>query len=316
MPWPDVRRPILLDCDTGTDDAIALMAAFASPEVQVVAVTSVNGNVTEDLTSRNNLDLTAYLGQDIPVARGAVRPLLGGFLNDGSLTTHGPTGMGNVTLPTADHARFHPLVASELIYEKAKEYGGALELVVTGPQTNVALALCNHRDLPGLIKHLWFMGGACQGGNVLPAAEFNIWCDPEAAKIVLGSGIPLTMVGLDVTLKASMTQAEEAVLRAKDTKTAQLSAQLLRFMLDRRDKGGEDALMHDALALCAALRPEFFRFREYFVDVVTTPGYTYGHTYVDIGRRYPGKSANVSVALEIDVAEFRKWLVETLSLGV
>ncbi len=307
------KRPFLIDCDTGTDDAIAIMAALGCPQAEVKAVTSVNGNVSENFTSQNNLDLLEYLGRtDIPVAHGAVRPLLSGIVNDeGGTGTHGKTGMGTVVLPRAQSSRFDPRIASQVIYDTAAACKGELELLVIGPMTNIAIALCNYRDLPGLIKHIWFMGGAVHGGNVLPTAEFNIWVDPEAAHIVAQSGIPMTMVGLDVTLKAVMTEEDVAQLRRKGSRAGTLAADLLDFMLQRRSKGGEDLVMHDALALAAALCPECLTCKDFFVDVEHTGSYTAGHTFVDL-RNTTGKAPNMSVALEVDPSLFRKWLVDAI----
>lgn len=309
------KRPFIIDCDTGTDDAIAIMAALYSPQIDIKAITSVNGNVSENFTSQNNLDIVEYLGFQIPVAHGAVRPLLSGIIYDeGGTGTHGMTGLGTITLPHAQHSAFDPRVASELIYETAVECKGELELLVIGPMTNIAIALCNHADLAGLIKHIWFMGGAVYGGNVLPTAEFNIWVDPEAAHIVAQSGIPMTMVGLDVTLKAVMTQEDIAQLRRVNTRASLLAADLLDFMTQRCAKGGEDLVMHDALALAAALCPECLKCKDYFVDVEYTGTYTSGHTFTDL-RGKTGKAPNMSVALEVDTPRFRKWLVETISLS-
>lgn len=305
------KRPFIIDCDTGTDDAIAILAALYSPEIEVKAVTSVNGNICERHVCRNNRNLLALVGRDIPVARGAVRPLLSGFVNEGHLDdTHGPTGFGTVALPEAEQ-RFDPRVASELIYETAVAEKGALELLVIGPMTNIALALVQHGDLAGLIRRIWFMGGAAVGGNVTPTAEFNIWADPEAAKIVIGSGVPMTMVGLDVTTKAIMTREDEQALRACGTPAGQVAADLLEYMFARNKTGGEAAMMHDALALASAVCPDCLKCTDYFVDVEVRGQYSYGHTFVD-RRGRSGKPANASVALEIDVPMFRKWLVETI----
>lgn len=308
------KRPFLIDCDTGTDDAIAIMAALYSPQIEVKAVTSVNGNVLEKYTSQNNLDLLEYLDRtDIPVAHGAVRALLcGDPAAKVADITHGKTGLGSITLPAARKSSFDPRVASELIYDTAVACQGELELLVIGPMTNIAIALCNHRELPSLIKHIWFMGGAVRGGNVSPTAEFNIWVDPEAGHIVTQSGIPMTMVGLDVTLKAVMTEEDIAQLRKVDTRACQLTADLLDFMLQRRNNGGEDLVMHDALALAAALCPECLICKEYFVDVECAGTYTSGHTFTDLRGR-TGKAPNMSVALEVDAPLFRKWLVESIS---
>ena len=308
------KRPFIIDCDTGTDDAIAIIAALCSPQVEVKAITSVNGNVAEVYTSRNNLDLMDYLDQDIPVSRGAVRPLMGGALDtEGAPDTHGKTGLGGIKLPTSQRA-FDPRVADQVIYETAVACKGELELLVIGPMTNVAIALCNHLDLAPLIKHIWFMGGAYQGGNVLPTAEFNIWADALAGHIVTQSGIPMTMVGLDVTLKAVMTEEDIADLRKAGTKAANLTADLLDFMVARRDRGGEDLVMHDALAFAAAVYPECLSCKDCYIDVECAGEYTLGHTFADVRGR-TGKKPNASVALDIDVPKFRRWLVETISAG-
>lgn len=307
------KRPFIIDCDTGTDDAIAILAALYSPQIHIHAITSVDGNVSERYTSQNNLNLMEYLGRDIPVAHGAVRPLLGGILDiEGATDTHGKTGLGTVQLPTASRSRFDPRVASELIYEAAVGYRGELELLVIGPMTNIAIALCNHRDLAGLIRHIWFMGGAAYGGNVLPTAEFNIWADALSGHIVTQSGIPMTMVGLDVTLKAVMTEEEIAQLRNVDTRACALAADLLEFMVRRRDRGGEDLVMHDALALAAALCPECLTCKDSFVDVEYAGTYTLGHTFADLRGR-TGKAPNMSVAVDVDVPMFRRWLVDSIS---
>ncbi len=306
------KRPFLIDCDTGTDDAIAIMAALYSPQIDIQAITSVNGNVAEVYTSRNNLDLMEYLGKDIPVARGAVRALQGGGINaEGGAECHGEKGLGTIQLPTAQRA-FDPRVADQVIYDTAVKCKGELELLVIGPMTNIAIALCNHLDLAGLIKRIWFMGGAALGGNVLPTAEFNIWADALAAHIVTQSGIPMTMVGLDVTLKAVMTEEDIALLRQTGTKAANLTADLLDFMVVRRDEGGEDLVMHDALALAAALCPECLVCKDCFIDVEFSHPYTMGYTFVDQGGR-TGKAPNAAVALDIDVPMFRRWLVEAIS---
>ena len=303
------KRPFIIDCDTGTDDAIAIVAALYCPEIRVKAITSVNGNVPHKYTSWNNLNLVEYLGKDIPVAKGAVKPIIGPFVEEGNASgVHGSTGLGDLELPVAKR-EFDKRIASELIYEMAVEEKGELELLVIGPMTNIAIALLQHEDLPGLIKHIWFMGGAARGGNVTPTAEFNKWVDPEAAHVVLRSGIPMTMVGLDVTEKAAMIEEDAAELHNVDTPAGRVVTHLLEFMVHRRKTGSEAALMHDALALASAVFPQCLKCEDCFVDVECRGTYSYGHTFVD-RRKQTGKTPNVSVALEIDTPMFRKWLVE------
>lgn len=310
------KRPIIIDCDTGTDDAIAILAAFYTDEVEVKAITSVNGNVGVVHTSQNNLNIVEYLGKDIPVATGAAMPFGNAYADDRSASgTHGKTGMGNVQIPKAGKRKLDARTASELIYETAVSLKGELELVVIGPMTNIAIALINHPDLPDLIKHIWFMGGAVIGGNVTSTAEFNIWVDPEAARIVIGSKIPKTMVGLDVTERAILTKADANELRLTGSKETVLAADLLEFMFTRWNAGGEDAMMHDALALAAAVCPACLTCRDYFVDVECKGEYTYGHTMVDRKGKLR-KSPNTSVAVDVDVEMFRRWLLETLKKSV
>lgn len=303
------KRTFIIDCDTGTDDAIALMAALYHPLIHLAAITSVNGNVPQRHTSQNNLDLMEYLKADIMVARGAEKPLFirAPYYGD----THGTTGLGSINLPTAAASNFTKENAVEVIRHKAYELHGELELLVIGPMTNIAIALSLYPDLAGQIKHIWFMGGAIKGGNVSTTAEFNIWVDPVAAKLVLASKIPCTMVGLDVTESAIMERQDAEALRAMGTKAAVLTADILDFMFRRHEKGGEDAMMHDALALAAALFPECLECKDYFVDIECTDSYTVGHTAVDV-RNVLGRPPNVRVATKIQVDSFRKWLVDCI----
>ena len=305
------KRPFIIDCDTGTDDAIAILAALGSDAIRVRALTSVNGNVNENFTSRNNRDLVGYLGADVEVARGAKIPFYprAGYYD----ATHGSEGLGDVTLPAAENVPFTKETAPELIRRIAEEEEGRLELLVVGPMTNIAIALSMYPELKEKIRHIWFMGGAAVGGNVSTTAEFNIWVDPYAAKIVIGSGIPMTMVGLDVTEKAIMLPEDEKELRGFGTKAGTFAADLLQFMFDRCAKGGEDAMMHDSLALAAAFAPECLKCTKYFVDVECEGEYTAGHTMVEMkSRKNKDHIPNVEVALEINVPAFRKWLVKSI----
>ena len=213
------RKPVIIDCDTGTDDAIAIMAALYSPELDVRAFTTVAGNVALKYTSRNTLNLVRALGLDTPVAVGAPKPILRDAIIHSGDNTHGDTGLGNVTLPVTD-APFYEKTAVETIYEHAVACDGELELIPIGPLTNIAQAVMVHPDLKDLIKHITFMGGAMWGGNLTTTAEFNIWADPEAAKVVLASGIPLTMVGLDVTLKAALNREDTHEIREMGSRAA------------------------------------------------------------------------------------------------
>ena len=302
-----MMRKFIIDCDTGTDDAIAIIAALGIKDIEILGITSVNGNVQEKYTSVNNLNLIEYLGYDIPVCHGAVWPMTMGYRNSYEMT-HGKTGLGSIELPEAKNTTFSDKTASEFIYEKAVECNGELELIVVGPMTNIALAIIQYPDFCKLIKHIYFMGGSVIGGNVTNNAEFNIWADPEAGHTVFMSGIPLTMVGLDVTLKAVLNEDDIRELRGHNRKGSDLVADLLDFMVIRRDKGGEDLLMHDALAVAAAVYPECLKFKRYWMDVETNGTYTRGHTFAD-RRNKLGNEPNVEAAMEIDLEAFKKWLI-------
>ena len=201
--------------------------------------------------------------------------------------------------------------APELIRRIAEEEEGRLELLVVGPMTNIAIALSMYPELKEKIRHIWFMGGAALGGNMTPTAEFNIWVDPVAAKLVIASGIPMTMVGLDVTLKAALNREDEQEIRSFGNKGAVLAADILDYMIRRYADGGEDALMHDALAAAAAVCPQCLVCHDYFVDVECQGEYTAGHTMVD-RRGRTGKKPNVSVAMELDLPVFKQWLKDCL----
>lgn len=303
------KRPFVIDCDTGTDDAIALLAAFGSPEIEVKAVTAVNGNVKEEYTSANNRNMAEYLGWKAEIGRGASLPLYsrGSFTEEG----HGENGLGNIRLPEAVHTPFSKDMAPEVIRRLAEDAGGELELLVTGPMTNIAIAVSLFPQLRRQVKHIWFMGGAVRGGNMTTTAEFNLWVDPTAAKLVAASGIPLTMVGLDVTEKAILEKKDSEELRKFGTKASVLAADLLDYMIRRSHSGGEGVLMHDALALAAAVYPQCLVFERGFLDVECAGEYTAGHTVVDFRGRL-GRRPNADVAVGLDLELFRRWLVEAV----
>jgi len=216
-----------------------------------------------------------------------------------------------VVIPETN-APFHDKNTVEMIYEEALALGGDLELIPIGPLTNIAHAVMVHPNLKGLIKQITFMGGAKIGGNVTTTAEFNIWADPEAAKVVFASGIPLTMVGLDVTLKAELNRQDTMEIRLLGSKAAILTADILDFMLSRLSKGGEDALMPDALAVGVCIDPAQVKMTEYNVDCECSGKYTSGHTMVAATRLFR-KEPNCNVCEELDLNKFKSWLKGVIS---
>jgi inosine-uridine nucleoside N-ribohydrolase len=300
-----VTTPILLDCDPGHDDAIALLLALASPEVELLGVTTVAGNQTLEKTTANALRVLELAGRvEIPVAAGADRPLVReSFV---AAYVHGETGLDGPDLP---QPRGRPVEqhAVDFLAERVK---GAT-LVATGPLTNVALLLAARPEARP--ERLVLMGGAIAEGNVTPAAEFNIWADPEAAARVFASGLDVTMVGLDVTHRALLTPGHADRLR-RTGRVGRVVAELLDFygVFHREVYGFDGSPIHDAVALAHAFRPELLELRRLNVEIDCESSLCRGRTVVDLWRR-SGREPNARVAVGIDANAFLDLLLERLS---
>jgi inosine-uridine nucleoside N-ribohydrolase len=300
--------PILLDCDPGHDDALALLLALSSPEVELRGVTTVAGNQTVEKTTANALRVLALAGrEDVPVAAGAEGPLVRERVI--AAYVHGETGLDGTELPVPTA---HP-VEQHAVDFLAERVGGAT-LVPTGPLTNVALLLARHPEAQP--ERIVLMGGAIAEGNVTPAAEFNVWADPEAAKRVFASGIDLTMVGLDVTHKALVTtQRKERLRRAG--RVGRAVAELLDFYdrFHREVYGFDGSPIHDAVAVAHVIRPGLLETHKLNVEIDTESELCRGRTVVDRWRR-TGREPNAHVATDIDSDTFLELLLERIgSLG-
>ncbi|MCI1035757.1 pyrimidine-specific ribonucleoside hydrolase RihA, partial [Raoultella terrigena] len=222
--------PIILDCDPGHDDAIAIVLALASPELDVKAIASSAGNQTPEKTLRNVLRmLTLLQRQDIPVAGGARKPLMRELIIADNV--HGESGLDGPALPEPDFAPQN-FTAVELMAKTLRESPQPVTIVATGPQTNVALLLNSHPELHNKIARIVMMGSAMVLGNWQPAAEFNIYVDPEAAEIVFQSGIPVVMAGLDVTHRAQIHDMDIERFRQVGNPVATVVAGLLDFFME------------------------------------------------------------------------------------
>lgn len=274
--------PIILDCDPGHDDAIALVLALASPELELKAVTSSAGNQTPDKTLRNVLRMLTLLKRsDIPVAGGAIKPLMRDLIIADNV--HGESGLDGPALPEPDFAP-QDCTAVELMANVLRESAEPVTLVSTGPQTNVALLLNGHPELHAKIARIVIMGGAMGLGNWTPAAEFNIFVDPEAAEIVFQSGIPVVMAGLDVTHQAQIMAEDIERFRRIGNPVATTVAELLDFFMEyhKTEKWGfQGAPLHDPCTIAWLLKPEIFTTVERWVGVETQGKYTQGMTVVD-----------------------------------
>lgn len=303
------KTPIIFDCDTGTDDAIALISALYSEELDIRAITTVAGNVALKHTSRNTLNLVDYLGFDIKVAKGEEKPL------ERELhiaTCHGDNGLGGITLPESTRG-FYEKDAVDTIYEEALKLKGELHIVAVGPLTNIAKALIKYPDLKNMIKYITIMGGAIRGGNVTQVAEFNIFVDPEAANVVFEAGIPMTMVGLDVTERTIIYEKEIEEYGKIDSKAGKLAYDILEYMNIRNKQWNqESAIMHDGLALATVIHPEFISTKAYYVSAETKGEFTSGHTFCDRGNRL-NRTENCNVAIDVKVDEYKEWLFNVIS---
>lgn len=304
--------PVILDCDPGHDDAIALILALASPELKVLAVTTSAGNQTPDKTLNNALRILTLLGRDdIPVAAGAPKPLARELIIADNV--HGESGLDGPKLPDPAFAPA-AMTALELMAKCLRESPEPVTLVPTGPLTNIALLLAAHPELKSKIARIVLMGGAAGPGNWTPAAEFNIYVDPQAADMVFKSGLPITMCGLDVTHEAQVMDEDIERVRAITNPVAQCVAGLLDFfMIYHRDPkwGFAGAPLHDPCTIAWLLAPALFHGVECRVDIETGGTHTSGMTVVD---RYglTGKPANALVLLGLDRAGFIDLLVTRL----
>jgi len=306
------RTPVIIDCDPGHDDALAITLALARPELEVLGITTVGGNSTLANTTRNALRVLALLDRpDVPVAAGPPHPMTRAL--ETAPEVHGVSGLDGADLPEPV-SEPRPEGALEFLRATLDAAPAPVTLIPVGPLTNIGLLLRTYPGIADKIAHICLMGGATGPGNWTPAAEFNIWVDPEAARIVFRSGLPITMCGLEVTHKALMGLAEADRLQAIGTRPARVFADLLRFFTRFQVEryGTDQTPIHDAVAVAHVALPGMVTTRRYHVDVETTGELTRGRTVVD-DRGVPGAPANVDVALEIDRAAFVELLIEAIA---
>jgi len=292
---------VIIDCDPGHDDALALLLAAGDPRLRLLGVTTVAGNQTLDKTTRNALRILALAGvTDVPVAAGCARPLVGELTVAEDI--HGSSGLDGPDLdgPVAEVAGVHAVELMRRLIMGGEE---PVTLIATGPLTNVALLLRGHPEVVPRVRRVVFMGGSTERGNTTPYGEFNIVTDPEAADIVLRSGLPLTMIGLNVTHQALATEEVIAEFLALGTRLGVICAELMTFFAStyRRVFGFEHPPVHDPIAVAAVLDPSIVRTVAAPVAVELTGTHTRGATVVDLhGRTGRTPNAEVAVGLEVD----------------
>ncbi|MBE3595751.1 MAG: nucleoside hydrolase [Hydrogenibacillus sp.] len=306
------RQPVIIDCDPGHDDAIAILLALSHPQLEVKAITTVHGNQTLPKVTDNALRLLTAIGRtDIPVAAGCARPLVAAPVTAPEI--HGESGLDGPNMP---EPAFRPLDehAVNTIIRILRTSDRKVTLIPTGPLTNIAAALLKAPDIMTNIEHIYLMGGAIHEGNKTPVAEFNIYVDPHAAKVVFTSGLPITMIGLDVTHQARMGEEEIARLRAMDRPVAHLVADLITFFMGtyRRVFGFDYAPLHDAVAVAQAIAPGIVATRRLHVDVETTSPLTFGQTIVDL-YGVTGREPNANVGFRLDRDAFLEMLMAAIA---
>jgi len=269
---------VIIDTDPGVDDALALLLAMRSPELKIEAITPVAGNVPLNLTLPNALRMVEIAGRaDIPVAAGARAPLMRRLVT--ATYAHGENGLGGAVFP---EPTTKPVTtpAAGIIRQIVRKYPGEVTLITIGPLTNIATALNSDPELASMVRALVMMGGSLSGGNITPAAEFNVYVDPEAARIVFQSGIPITMVGLDVTRRTSLTDDHVRMLEAAQNPVSQAAAKIGRNAINHNRERGflVGPNMHDSLAVAGFLDPAILKMQDYYVDVETTGELTAGET--------------------------------------
>ncbi len=301
--------PVIIDCDPGTDDAVALLLAFASPELSVLAVTVAGGNAGLHRTLPNTLALTALAASPVPVHAGADRPLLGRFAGEPGV--HGDDGLGGVNLPPGGPEA--PGLAADVIRRLLRQAAEPVILIGIGPATNLAVALTTEPALAAKVARIVLMSGAWAEGNVTPAAEFNAWSDPEALSILLDAGRPVVFATLELTAQALVTPARIAAWRALGTgRCLQAACDIQASVPPSPRLGGQGAALHDPCAVAWLIRPDLFTARPCSVRVDLGPGPSRGRTLIDRWGR-TGDPLNATVLETLDADGFFALLGQRLA---
>ncbi|MBC8258282.1 MAG: nucleoside hydrolase [SAR324 cluster bacterium] len=309
---------LLLDVDTGIDDALALFylaQAQKQGQLEILGSTTVGGNVEVAQTTLNTLKIWEMLELDIPVAAGANNPLLVPL--SPAPFVHGDDGLGNSFLSPPKKMRAEES-AAEMILRLSRQYSGELTVLTTAPLTNIAVALLQDPSLAQRIKKLVLMGGAVFTGNVSAVAEANIANDPEAARIVFRSGIEMTMIGLDVTHEVYWEERDLEPLIKIDNQRSAFLLQIIRFISAAYESlsGWRRIVLHDPLAAGVCLFPDLVKTEKRYVDVELNGDLTRGMTVVDRRGRTPLGEENMEVALEVDAERFKTQLMQSLLVWI
>ncbi|MCR8645136.1 ribonucleoside hydrolase RihC [Paenibacillus sp. N1-5-1-14] len=301
------RRPIIIDTDPGIDDAVALAIALFSEKLDVRLITTVAGNVGLEKVTKNAVHLLEFFGKKVPIALGAARPLIKAPIDASDI--HGSTGMDGFDFKEPKEDLVLKEHAVNAMYRVIMENEGPTTLVPIGPLTNIALLLSMYPDVKEKIDEIVLMGGSLTRGNYGVMSEFNIAADPEAAKMVFHSGVPIVMAGLDVGWKALVFPEDSEKLKDMNETGNMI------YHLFQKYRGGSmktGLKMYDSCAIAYLLKPEMYEVAETFVDIELSGSMTAGCTVVDL-RGYLKQPNNAKVCVDIDPVMFKEWFMESLS---
>ncbi len=304
---------IIIDTDPGQDDAIAILTALGSPEIEVLGICTVAGNVPLPLTTRNALKICELAGRtDVPVHAGAATPLKRTLVT--AEEVHGETGLNGPELPAPTMQPGAQSAVDFIVETLRREPAGTVTLCLLGPMTNIATAFASAPDIVGRVAQIVAMaGGRSEGGNITPVAEFNVFADPHAAKAVLASGAPIVLHPLDVTHRAVTSSDRIGAFRAVGTRAGNAVAEMLAFAqaFDMERYGSDGGPLHDPNVIAFLIRPEIYRGRLVNVEVETVSELTMGQTVVDWWGA-TDRPRNVHYVTEVDDAAFFALLVERI----
>lgn len=312
------KRKVIMDCDPGIDDAFAIaFAAAHREEIELIGMTSVAGNLPIEITTANALKLSDFFGlKEVPVAMGARVPIVRPSLT--ATDIHGANGLGGVEIPSSGKL---PVSSNAVVFMKKViddlPVGERVTLVPTGPFTNVALLLRVFPEVKDRIEEIVLMGGAFIGGNITMSGEFNVYEDPEAAAIVFGSGLPVVMCGLDVTMSAGLTREDTEMLAKSEKQRIRALGEMLQFYFDRDSNSESQTVnIHDAHTVMYLLHPEIYRGVKMPVKVDCSEGLNRGATICDTRSEADREHANTTVLMGVDQDKFRAYMLEgILALG-
>jgi len=309
------KIPVIIDCDPGIDDALALVVAFSLPQLDIKAVTCVAGNVSIENVTRSARAVLGTMGVKSKIYKGARGPLMAVDVIEAP-EAHGATGLGEFT---TDEKNWHPLEEESALEAQRRillEADEPVTIIAVGPLTNIAILLKAYPELKSKIKQLSIMGGGLYTGNHTAAAEFNILADPEAAHIVYSSGIPIIMAGLDVTHQARIYGKEIEEIDSLGNPVADMMSKAMAFNFNKYKEGDERdneyVHMHDVCSVLVLVYPEIFKGQNLNVMVETSGRYSRGYTLADLRREHKGKDTNCHVLLEINRDRFYEEVIKAI----